>query len=107
MAEQIAQSVEAVSVADLLERILDKGLVIVGDIRISLTDVELLNIKIRLLVASVECAKKLGIDWWESDAMFSSKAKQLEAENRTLKERLERLERTVTRSKNGEHDDGK
>lgn len=101
MAEQMVHSVEGTSVADLLERILDKGLVIVGDIRISLTDVELLTIKIRLLVASVECAKKLGIDWWESDAMFSSKAKELEAENRTLKERLERLERKVTRGEKG------
>lgn len=101
MAEQIVHSVEGTSVADLLERILDKGLVIVGDIRISLTDVELLNIKIRLLVASVECAKKLGIDWWESDAMFSSKAKELEAENRMLKERLERLEQRVSEAKKG------
>jgi len=92
MAEQLVHSVEATSVADLLERILDKGLVIVGDIRISVTDVELLAIKIRLLVASVERAKELGIDWWASDAMFSSKAKELEAENRALKERLERLE---------------
>jgi hypothetical protein len=95
MAEQIAQSVEATSLADLVERILDKGLVIVGDIRISLTDVELLTIKIRLLVASVERAKELGIDWWESDAMFSTKAKELEAENRALRERLERLEQRI------------
>jgi hypothetical protein len=101
MAEQVVHSVEATSVADLLERILDKGLVIVGDIRISVTDVELLAIKIRLLVASVERAKELGIDWWASDAMFSSKAKELETENRALKERLERLERKVTRSKKG------
>lgn len=98
MADQIVHSVEGTSLADLVERILDKGLVIVGDIRISLTDVELLSIKIRLLVASVERAKELGIDWWASDPMFSSKAKELEAENRTLKERLERLERKVERS---------
>lgn len=95
MAKQIAQSLEATGLADLVERVLDKGLVIVGDIRISLTDVELLSIKIRLLVASVERAKELGIDWWESDAMFSTKAKELEAENRALRERLERLEQRV------------
>ena len=96
MAEQeLVSALQPTNVADLIERILDKGLVIVGDIRISLTDVELLTIKIRLLVASVERAKALGIDWWESDAMFSSKARELEAENQKLKERLEHLERRL------------
>lgn len=92
MAEQIAQSVQATGLADILERILDKGLVIVGDIKINLTDIELLTIKIRLLVASVERAKEIGIDWWETDANLSSKAKQIQAENTVLKERLDRLE---------------
>lgn len=95
MAEQIAQSVQATSLADILERILDKGLVIVGDIKINLTDIELLTIKIRLLVASVERAKEIGIDWWETDANLSSKAKQIAAENTVLKERLDRLEAKV------------
>ncbi len=95
MSEQIAQSVQATSLADILERILDKGLVIVGDIKINLTDIELLTIKIRLLVASVERAKEIGIDWWETDANLSSKAKQMQAENTVLKERLDRLEAKV------------
>lgn len=95
MAEQIAQSVQATGLADILERILDKGLVIVGDIKVNLTDIELLTIKIRLLVASVERAKEIGIDWWETDANLSSKAKQIEAENTVLKERLDRLEAKV------------
>jgi len=96
MAEQeLVSALQPTNVADLIERILDKGLVIVGDIRISLTDVELLTIKIRLLVASVERAKALGIDWWESDPLFSSKARALEAENQKLKERLEHLERRL------------
>jgi len=95
MAEQIAQSVQATGLADILERILDKGLVIVGDIKVNLTDIELLTIKIRLLVASVERAKEIGIDWWETDANLSSKAKQIEAENQLLKERLDRLEAKV------------
>lgn len=60
---------------DLLERILDKGIVIAGDIKISLADVELLNIKIRLLVASVDKAKELGIDWWAHDPYLSSRAR--------------------------------
>lgn len=95
MTEQIAQSVQATSLADILERILDKGLVIVGDIKVNLTDIELLTIKIRLLVASVERAKEIGIDWWETDANLSSKAKQIQAENTVLKERLDRLEAKV------------
>ncbi len=95
MAEQIVQSVQATGLADILERILDKGLVIVGDIKVNLTDIELLTIKIRLLVASVERAKEIGIDWWETDANLSSKTKQMEAENRLLSERLDRLEAVV------------
>jgi Gas vesicle protein len=64
------------NLGDILERVLDKGLVIVGDIRISLLDIELLTIKLRLLVASVDTAKQLGIDWWEHDAWLSSSARQ-------------------------------
>ncbi|TGE34915.1 gas vesicle protein [Desulfosporosinus fructosivorans] len=60
---------------DLLERILDKGIVIAGDIKISLADVELLNIKIRLLVASVDKAREMGIDWWVHDPYLSSRAR--------------------------------
>jgi hypothetical protein len=74
--------VQTTNLADLLERILDKGVVIVGDIRINLVDVELLTIKIRLLVASVDKAKAIGIDWWENDPFISSpkNREQLEAE---------------------------
>jgi hypothetical protein len=89
---QIAHSVQATNLADILERVLDKGIVIAGDIKICLADIELLNIKIRLLIASVEKAKEMGIDWWQSDPALSSKARVLEGENRTLKERLDRLE---------------
>ena len=83
------------SLADILERVLDKGIVIAGDIQINLLDIELLTIKLRLLVASVDKAKEMGIDWWEGDAMLSSGARRLESENRELRERLERLEQTV------------
>lgn len=71
MAEQIT-TVQTTNVADLLERILDKGIVIVGDIKINLIDVELITIKIRLLVASVDKAKSLGINWWEDDPFITS-----------------------------------
>ena len=80
------------NLADILERVLDKGIVIAGDIQINLLDIELLTIKLRLLVASVERAQEMGINWWESDPTLSSDAKRLERENRDLRDRLERLE---------------
>ncbi|TDD96735.1 gas vesicle protein [Actinomadura rubrisoli] len=104
---------QSANLADLLERILDKGIVIVGDVRVNLLDIELLTIKLRLLVASVDKAKEMGIDWWEHDPTLSSKARRNEAEqgagqgngqvgggterdlleeNRLLRERLAALE---------------
>jgi hypothetical protein len=81
------------NLADILERVLDKGIVIAGDIQINLLDIELLTIKLRLLVASVERAQEMGINWWESDPALSSKAKELEQENDDLRGRLDRLEK--------------
>ncbi|WP_317259622.1 MULTISPECIES: gas vesicle protein [Streptomyces] len=63
------------NLADILERVLDKGVVIAGDIRINLLDIELLTIKLRLIVASVDKAKEMGIDWWEHDPSLSSRAR--------------------------------
>ncbi|MFD9908951.1 gas vesicle protein [Streptomyces sp. NPDC059063] len=82
------------NLADVLERVLDKGVVIAGDIRINLLDIELLTVKLRLVVASVERAKEMGIDWWEDDPALSSGARrrELARENAELRERLERLE---------------
>jgi hypothetical protein len=80
------------NLADILERVLDKGIVIAGDIQINLLDIELLTIKLRLLVASVERAQEMGINWWESDPTLNSRAKELEEENEDLRARLERLE---------------
>src|SRR3954462_7169600 len=81
--------------ADILERVLDKGIVIAGDIQINLLDIELLTIKLRLLVASVDRAKEMGINWWEGDPALSSGARELVEENRDLRERLEALERRL------------
>lgn len=81
------------NLADILERVLDKGIVIAGDIQINLLDIELLTIKLRLLVASVERAQEMGINWWESDPSLSKDANKLEEENKDLRERLDRLER--------------
>jgi Gas vesicle protein len=87
------------SLADILERVLDKGIVIAGDIQINLLDIELLTIKLRLLIASVDRAREMGINWWEGDPSLQkvgdSNGKQLEQENRELRERLERLERQL------------
>jgi hypothetical protein len=83
------------SLADILERVLDKGIVIAGDIQVNLLDIELLTIKLRLLVASVDRAREMGINWWEGDSSLSSQAQQLEQENRDLRERLERLEQAA------------
>ncbi|MFD0164124.1 gas vesicle protein [Streptomyces decoyicus] len=82
------------NLADILERVLDKGIVIAGDIKIDLLDIELLTIRLRLFVSSVETARKAGIDWWETDPALSSKAAQneLREENRRLRERVDALE---------------
>jgi len=88
------------SLADLLERVLDKGIVIAGDVEVRLLDIELLTLKLRLLIASADTAKSMGIDWWEHDPALSSRARdrELEQENRELRERLELLERAVERN---------
>ncbi|MFF5563028.1 gas vesicle protein [Streptomyces sp. NPDC012623] len=69
------QQGQSANLADILERVLDKGVVIAGDIQINLLDIELLTIKLRLLVASVDRAKEMGIDWWEHDPSLSSRAR--------------------------------
>ena len=71
--QSVPHSVTSAGLADVLERILDKGLVIVGDIKIKLVDIELLTIQIRLLVASVDKARELGIDWWMLNPEFRSR----------------------------------
>lgn len=80
------------SLADILERVLDKGVVIAGDVVVNLLDIELLTLKLRLLVASADTAKSMGIDWWTRDPFLSGNAQSLPAENRELRERLDRLE---------------
>ncbi|NEP85336.1 MAG: gas vesicle protein [Okeania sp. SIO3B3] len=85
-------SVQATNLADILERVLDKGIVIAGDVTISIVDIELLSIKLRLLIASVDKAQEIGINWWESDPQLSTRAHQLTEENQQLRERLDRLE---------------
>jgi hypothetical protein len=80
------------SLADVLERVLDKGIIIAGDIRVNLLDIELLTIKIRLLIVSVDKAMEMGIDWWTRDPMLSGNENELAEENRRLRDRIEELE---------------
>jgi hypothetical protein len=96
--QRMQNTIQATNLADILERVLDKGIIIAGDISISLVDVELLNIKVRLLIASVDKAMEMGINWWESDPYLTSHARQLEEENKLLKDRLDRIEAKVETS---------
>jgi len=93
MAEQkMMHATEATNLADILERVLDKGVVIAGDIKIQIADIDLLTIKIRLLIASVDKAMEMGINWWQQDPYLSSQAKKTDfkKENREQKKKLER-----------------
>ena len=87
-------SINATGLADILERVLDKGIVIAGDIKIQIADIDLLTIKIRLLVCSVDKAMEMGINWWQEDTYLSTKAreKELMQQQETLEARLEKLE---------------
>jgi len=97
MADKITHSLDSTNLADILERVLDKGIVIAGDIKIQIADVDLLTIKIRLLIASVDKAMEMGINWWQQDPYLSAQAKEteIEQENEALKKRLERLEAKI------------
>ncbi|WP_407561778.1 gas vesicle protein [Streptomyces sp. 184] len=103
------------NLADILERVLDKGIVIAGDIQINLLDIELLTVKLRLIVASVDKAKEMGIDWWEDDPALSSgarrrevgrRAEELEARNEQLESRIAALEAS-TESRSGKKEAAK
>ncbi len=79
---QITHGIESSNLGDILEKVLDKGIVIAGDIQIKIADVELLTIKIRLLIASVDKAMEMGINWWQTDSFLSSKAQEAEKEQK-------------------------
>jgi len=91
---EMTHATQASTLADILERVLDKGIVIAGDIKIQIADIDLLTIKIRLLVASVDKALEMGINWWQDDTYLSTKAreKELKTQQEDLASRLEMLE---------------
>lgn len=91
------------TLADVLERVLDKGIVIVGDVGVNILDIELLTLKIRLLIASAETAREMGIDWWMSDPFLNSDARRAADETRELRDRVAELERELNgRRANGD-----
>jgi Gas vesicle protein len=101
---------QSTNLGDILERVLDTGIVIAGDIRVNLLDIELLTIKLRLVVASLETAKEAGINWWENDPWLTGKSSELQLENERLRKRIEQLEqgngqRRPIKGRSVEHDD--
>ncbi len=91
--KKLTHSTNSTTVADLLERLLDKGIVISGDIRIRLVEVELLTLEIRLLICSVDKALEMGLDWWSGNPAFDSRARNAATlPSPELEERLQRLE---------------
>ncbi len=88
----MATATQGSTLVDVLERVLDKGIVIAGDISVSVGSTELLSIRIRLLVASVDKAREMGINWWESDPHLSGRSQELLETNRQLQTRIEGLE---------------
>jgi Gas vesicle protein len=102
------------NLGDILERVLDKGLVIAGDIRVNLLDIELLTIKLRLVIASLDTAREVGINWWESDPWLSAGAADRErgreldeSRSRELEEENDRLRRRIEALESGERDGGR
>jgi len=98
---EMTHALQATNLADILERVLDKGIVIAGDIKIQIADIDLLTIKIRLLVASVDKAMEMGINWWQEDTYLSAKAreKELMQQREDFETRLEKLETMSARTK--------
>ena len=85
----------ASGLVDVLDRVLDKGLVVAGDIKVSLAEVELLTIRIRLIVCSIDKAEKIGLDWWRYDTHLAPGRHRLAVENAALKKQIRSLERRV------------
>jgi len=98
MQQNMSHAIQSSTLSDVLERVLDKGIVIAGDIKVKLVDIELLSIQIRLVICSVDKAKEMGMDWWVNNPVFSSQTQRdpLEATVEHLEQRLARLETAAT-----------
>jgi hypothetical protein len=86
---------QASGLVDVLDRVLDKGLVIAGDIKVSLAEVELLTVRIRLIVCSIDKAQEIGLDWWKYDHHLAPGGNRDQAENESLREQVRLLERKL------------
>ncbi|MEM9896345.1 MAG: gas vesicle protein [Bacteroidota bacterium] len=97
MADKMTTTGNATNLADILERVLEKGIVVAGDINVNIAEIELISIKIRLVICSVDKAKEMGINWWQNDPYLSSTASenQLIAQNQELTKRIELLEQRL------------
>lgn len=100
----VSHAVQSSTLSDVLERVLDKGIVIAGDIKVKLVDIELLSLQIRLVICSVDKAREMGMDWWVNNPVFSSQPhnSQLEGAVTRIEERLARLETALTPAGNGD-----
>ena len=100
----VSHAVQSSTLSDVLERVLDKGIVIAGDIKVKLVDIELLSIQIRLVICSVDKAREMGMDWWVNNPIFSSQPQpnHLEGAVTRMEERLARLETVLTPATSGD-----
>ena len=100
----VSHAVQSSTLSDVLERVLDKGVVIAGDIKVKLVDIELLSIQIRLVICSVDKAREMGMDWWVNNPVFSSQPHQdhLAAAMTRIDERLAKLETVLAPARNGD-----
>src|SRR5579872_3221752 len=100
MQHAMTHAVESSTLADVLERVLDKGIVIAGDIKVKLVDIELLSLQIRLVICSVDKAREMGMDWWVNNPVFSRQKEpdQLASTVARLEERLSSLEASSVRT---------
>ena len=95
MPTSLTEGHRSTGLVDVLDRVLDKGLVVAGDIKVSLAEVELLTIRIRLLICSIDKAEQIGLDWWKYDRHLSAGAQPLAAENQALRDQIKLLESKV------------
>ncbi|MGF1444956.1 MAG: gas vesicle protein [Pikeienuella sp.] len=108
MSTEVGSAIHADSLADILERVIDKGVVIAGDVTVSLVGIELVSIKLRLLIASVDKAKEIGINWWEHDPHLTAPAERgdslaaIDGRLRTLEARLATFHADAQQSLEGE-----
>jgi len=100
----VSHAVQSSTLSDVLERVLDKGIVIAGDIKVKLVDIELLSIQIRLVICSVDKAREMGMDWWVNNPIFSSQPQpnHLEGAVTRIEERLAKLETVLTPASSGD-----